>query len=63
LGALITGYLGIKNINQDPRTYGGKGLAIAGMIIGGIMFLVGAAYYIILILAWGGMIAGSMFNF
>ena len=63
LGALITGYLGIKNINQDPRVYGGKGLAIAGMIIGGLMFLVGAAYYLILILAWGGMIAGSMFNF
>ncbi len=63
LGALITGYLGIKNINQDPRAYGGKGLAIAGMIIGGIMFLVGAAYYIFVILVWGGMLAGSMFNF
>lgn len=63
LGALITGYLGIKNINQDPRAYGGKGLAIAGMIIGGLMFLVGAAYYVIIILAWAGMIAGSMFNF
>jgi len=62
LGALVTGYLGIKNINQDPRVYGGKGLAIAGMIIGGIMFLVGTAYYLIVILAWAGMIAGSMFN-
>jgi hypothetical protein len=62
LGALVTGYLGIKNINQDPRVYGGKGLAIAGIIIGGIMFLIGTAYYLILILAWAGMIAGSMFN-
>jgi hypothetical protein len=63
LGALVTGYLGIKNINQNPRMYGGKGLAMAGMIIGGIMFLIGAAYYIFVILVYGGMIAGSMFNF
>ena len=62
LGALITGYLGIKNANNDPQTYGGKGLAIAGMIIGGIMFLIGAGYYIIIILMYAGLIAGSMFN-
>ena len=63
LGALITGYLGIKNANNDPRTYGGKGLAIAGMIIGGLMFLVGAGYYIMIILVYAGLLAGSIFNF
>jgi hypothetical protein len=61
--ALITGFKGMQNANKDPQQYGGKGLAIAGMVIGGIMFLVGAAYYIIFILAYAGMIAGSMFNF
>ncbi len=63
LGALITGYLGMKNANNDPRAYGGKGLAIAGMILGGVMFLVGVAYYVLIFLAYAGMIAGSMFNF
>jgi len=62
LVALITGYMGMKNANTDPQHYGGKGLAIAGMITGGIMFLVGAAYYILIILAYAGMIAGSTFN-
>ena len=60
LAALITGYLGMKNANNDPVNYGGKGLAIAGMIIGGIMMLVGVAYYVIVILAYAGIIAGSI---
>jgi hypothetical protein len=38
--ALITGYLGMKNANNDPAQYGGKGLAIAGMITGGIFFAI-----------------------
>jgi hypothetical protein len=37
--ALITGFLGMKNANNDPAQYGGKGLAIAGMITGGIFFV------------------------
>lgn len=49
LVALITGFLGMKNANNDPNQYGGKGLAIAGMITGGIFFLVGLAYYILVI--------------
>ena len=32
--ALITGFMGMKNANNDPNNYGGKGLAIAGMIVG-----------------------------
>ncbi len=50
LGALITGYLGMKNVNNDPNQYGGKGLAIAGMITGGIFLLIGIAYYILIFL-------------
>jgi hypothetical protein len=46
LAALITGFLGMKNANQDPANYGGKTLAIVGMVLGGIFFLVGIAYYI-----------------
>jgi len=46
LAALVTGYLGMKNANTDPAQYGGKTLAIVGMILGGLFFLVGLAYYI-----------------
>lgn len=38
LAALITGYFGMNNANKDPIQYGGKGLAIGGMVIGAIMF-------------------------
>jgi hypothetical protein len=54
LVALITGFLGMKNANNDPANYGGKGLAIAGMVIGGLFFVVGLAYYVFLFF-FGGM--------
>jgi hypothetical protein len=60
IAALITGYLGMKNANNDPARYGGRTLAIVGMILGGLFFLVGAAYYIFIILMYAGIIAGSM---
>ncbi len=37
--AIITGYLGINNANNNPMQYGGKGLAIGGTILGGITLL------------------------
>jgi hypothetical protein len=60
LAALITGYLGMKNVNNDPNTYGGKGLAIAGMICGGVFFLLGIAYwiYVIFIIGFAAMSGG-----
>lgn len=54
LVALITGFLGMKNANNDPASFGGKGLAIAGMVLGGIFFLIGLVYYVFL-LFFGGM--------
>lgn len=36
IAALITGYLGIQNINKDSLNYTGRTLAIVGMIFGGI---------------------------
>ena len=38
IGAMITGYLGFSSANKDPMRYGGKGLAIAGMIMGAVSF-------------------------
>ena len=54
LAALVTGFLGMKNANSQPELYGGKGLAIAGMIVGGIFFLIGIIYWVVL-LFFGGM--------
>jgi hypothetical protein len=34
IAAMITGYLGMSNANKNPSQYGGKGMAIAGLILG-----------------------------
>lgn len=34
--ALVTGYLGLNNFNRDPVQFGGRTMAIGGMITGGI---------------------------
>ncbi len=34
--ALITGYIGLKNEKNDPARYGGRGLAIGGIVAGGL---------------------------
>jgi len=60
LAAVITGYLGMKNANNDPQHYGGKGLAIAGMITGGVLAVLVIAYWIIVIVFYGGMIGLSI---
>jgi hypothetical protein len=57
--ALITGFMGMKNVNNDPNQYGGKTLAIVGMILGGLFFLIGLAYWVFL-LFFGGL--GMMMN-
>jgi hypothetical protein len=54
IAAVITGFLGMKNASNDPNTYGGKGLAIAGMATGGLFFLIGIIYWVF-ILFFGGM--------
>lgn len=60
LAALITGFMARKNIKNDPANYGGNGLALAGMIVGGIFFLIGVAYWVFIILVYAGIFASSM---
>lgn len=57
LGALVCGLLALKNIKNDPSTYGGKGLAIAGMICGAVFLVIGVVYYILLAL---GIASGAL---
>ena len=39
LAALITGFLGMRNADSDPARYGGRGLAVGGMILGAAALL------------------------
>ena len=55
IAAIVTGYLGYQNVNQNPQFYSGRGMAIAGMILGAVS-LVGALLMLIL------GIAGSIFK-
>jgi hypothetical protein len=61
--AVVTGYMGMKNANNDPANYGGKGLAIAGMITGGVFFLIGLLYWLYIIFIIGFAAFGQMLNF
>ncbi|MEP7076554.1 MAG: DUF4190 domain-containing protein [Acidobacteriota bacterium] len=47
--ALITGFIALAQNKKDPNSYGGKGLAIAGIATGGAFLLI----YIIFILIYG----------
>jgi hypothetical protein len=50
LGAVITGYLGMKNADQNPQKYGGKGMAIGGLILGAIGLAGGLIFLIFTII-------------
>jgi len=60
--ALITGFLGMKNANSNPSQYGGKTLAIVGMILGGLLFFVGIAYWIFVVFFNGAALLMQMAN-
>lgn len=47
IGALVTGYLGYNNANSNPREYGGRSLAIGGMVLGAVS-LAGSLLFVIL---------------
>jgi len=47
--ALITGFIALAQNKKDPNSYGGKGLAIAGIATGGVFLLL----YVIVILIYG----------
>jgi hypothetical protein len=60
--ALILGFIANKKANQDPQNYGGKGLALAGMITGGLFFAIWIVYWIVIIIFYGSIIASGGFK-
>jgi hypothetical protein len=51
LPAAIVGYLGMKNADSDPSRYMGRGMAVAGLVLGLVSFLCSMIFLIIGILA------------
>lgn len=47
LGAIITGGLAIKNENNDPSRFGGRGLAIGGIVLGALGLAAGMFFFIL----------------
>lgn len=46
IAALITGYMAKNNVDANPQQYDGRGMAIAGMIMGGISLILTVLYFI-----------------
>lgn len=51
LPAAIVGYIGMKNADKDSARYGGRGMAIAGMVMGVVTFLISMVHLIFAIIA------------
>ncbi len=51
LPAAIVGFLGMRNADSDPERYGGKGLAIGGIVLGIISFILTILMFVFAILA------------
>lgn len=45
--AFVTGFLGMKNAENNPAKYGGRGLAVGGMVLGIVSFLVAILFLFI----------------
>jgi hypothetical protein len=52
--ALVMGFIAKKKADENPSEFGGRGLALGGMITGGIGILIGIGQ-IIWIIFWGGL--------
>lgn len=50
IAAMITGYLGMNNANNDPTKYGGRGMAIAGLVLGAVSIVSSIVFIIFAIL-------------
>jgi hypothetical protein len=49
LPAAVLGYLGLRNADSDRARYGGRGLAIGGMVLGIISFLASVLFLVVFI--------------
>jgi len=58
--AMITGFIAMQKNKKDPQTFGGRGLAIGGIVTGAIYFVLLILFFIIYGIAMiGGGLAGT----
>lgn len=50
LAAAITGFLGMNNANKNPVEYGGRGFAIAGLVLGILNLIITIVIVIIIVI-------------
>lgn len=60
IAAIVMGFIARNKAINDPANYGGAGMAMAGIITGGLSIVLGI---IVLILYLGGILASGGFNF
>ena len=58
--ALVTGFMARKKAQENPQQFGGEGLALAGMILGGIGTLLLLLILVWVVLAFGSVAIGNM---
>lgn len=51
VAAVITGFLGMRNADSNPLRYGGRGLAVGGMILGIVALLSSIVFILIAVVA------------
>jgi len=49
IAAIITGFMAKNNVDANPQQYGGRGLALAGMIMGGISTVLTVLYLLLVV--------------
>jgi hypothetical protein len=49
--AAIMGFIGMKNADNEPVKYGGRGMALGGMVLGSLSFLISMVILFVAILA------------
>lgn len=47
IAAIVTGFMGMNNAKSNPQKFGGKNLAIGGMVLGGISLLISFGLFFI----------------
>jgi hypothetical protein len=52
IAAVVMGFIARGKANSDPANYGGAGLALAGMITGGISVLLGVVFWVLYVLGF-----------
>jgi hypothetical protein len=48
--AAIVGFLGMRNADREPDKFGGRGMAVGGMVIGVIAFIMSILYFLLAVI-------------